>query len=106
MATGDFTAWARLGAIQRLSELEEERAAILAAFPDLRQGVTGVRRRGRRRKAATAQKGDRQSDASTNLKPVETGGGTRKRRTMSPEARKKIAAAQRRRWRKVRAAAK
>lgn len=60
----DLTTYARLGAETRLRQLDEERAAILAAFPDL--GRTSRTRAGRgaadtpkarkRRKMTAAQK--------------------------------------------------
>jgi hypothetical protein len=61
--------WARIGAEARLRELEEERASILAAFPELRgSGRVGAR---------------------------QTGG---KRRTMSAAARRRMSAGMRKYW--------
>ena len=62
--------WARIGAEARLRELEEERATILAAFPELRgSGRAGAAR--------------------------QTGG---KRRTMSAAARRRMSAGMRKYW--------
>jgi hypothetical protein len=62
--------WARIGAEARLRELEEERASILAAFPELRRSGQPAARR--------------------------TGG--RKRRTMSAAARRRMSAGMRKYW--------
>jgi hypothetical protein len=75
---------ARLGAAARLAELRDEMAAILRDFPGLTSAPRGTRRGG-----AGARKS-----------------ATRRRRRLSAEAREKIAAAQRARWAKVRAAKK
>jgi hypothetical protein len=64
--------WAKAGAANRLQQLDVERTAILTAFPGLRAA-----------RATTA------ADAASPI---------RKRRTMSPAARAKIAAAAKRRW--------
>ena len=83
----NLKAWARVGAQQRLRELDEERAAIFSAFPELRIAESPFpRRRGRPRKVQGVGGGD--------------GVGTRKRkrRRMSKEARAKISAAQKARW--------
>lgn len=48
--------WARLGAQARLAEIEEERAAILAEFPDLRAGARAHAEAPRRRLSAAARK--------------------------------------------------
>jgi hypothetical protein len=71
--------WARLGALGRLQQIEEERAAILAAFPDLR----------------------RRSSASP---PTSSGLVARKRRTISPKGRQAMSAGMRKYWAKRRAA--
>ena len=73
---------ARLGAVARLAELRAEIAGIVRAFPGLTAGTAASRRRVGRPK------------------------GVRKRRKLSAEARERIAAAQRARWAKVRAAKK
>jgi hypothetical protein len=75
----DLKAWARIGAEQRLTVIREEMRRIHAAFPDLRDG----------RIAAALERAGRPK---------------RKKRTMSAEARAKIAAAQRKRWAKIRRA--
>jgi hypothetical protein len=67
--------WARLGARTRLQEIDRERAAILASFPDLRH--------------ARAQPGS---------------GGLRKRRKMSAAARRRQAAGMKKYWAKRKAA--
>jgi hypothetical protein len=89
MPTGSFDlkAWARIGAERRLEEIREERQRIHAAFPDLR--------RGRTYRATNERQADSSSPSTTRIHK-------RKRRTMSAEARAKIAAAQRRRWAKYR----
>jgi hypothetical protein len=71
--------WARLGALSRLQKLDEERASILKAFPELRRR------------------------ASTLL----TASGTHKpRRQFSAAARKRMSAGMRKYWARRRAAAK
>lgn len=87
----DLRAWALVGAQQRLRELDEERAAIFSAFPQLRGG-TPTRRLGRPRKV--------QGDGAA----VATGTGIKKR-TMSAAARKRISDAQKARWAKQKKAA-
>lgn len=62
----DLRAWARIGAQQRLQQLEHERQAIFRAFPELRRGgrasaaavaaAPGRRRRRRRGPMPAAQK--------------------------------------------------
>jgi hypothetical protein len=83
----DLRAWALIGAQQRLRDLDQERAAILAAFPQLRAGAGG--RRGRPR-------------GSTSVKQASgvAGGRKRKRRRLSKEARRRISEAQKARWAK------
>jgi hypothetical protein len=80
--------WALIGAEQRLVELADEAAAIHRMFPELRQ---------RRRSARPGP-----SLADGNAAPA--GGGRRKRkRRLSPEARKRISDAQKARWARQRA---
>jgi hypothetical protein len=79
---------ARRGAQHRYEELQAELASLVRQFPDLRRGAREIVRRGRR--AANA--------AVAELRP-------RKRRKMSAAARARIAAAQRARWAKQKAAA-
>jgi hypothetical protein len=62
--------WARIGAEARLRELEEERASILAVFPELRGAGQAATRRS----------------------------GGRKRRTMSAAARRRMSAGMRKYW--------
>jgi hypothetical protein len=71
--------WARMGALTRLQQLDEERARILAAFPDLR------------RKASVSPR------SSVDLV-------VRKRRTISPKGRRAMSAGMRKYWAKRRAA--
>jgi len=78
---------ARQGAQHRYEELRTELAALVRQFPDLRDGAKEMVKRGRR--AAQA--------AAAELRP-------RKRRKMSKAARARIAAAQRARWAKQKAA--
>ena len=82
--TADILKWARLGAASRLRELDEERHAILKAFPGLTSG-SGRARRGVTARAVGARSG--------NGAPV-----ARKRRKMSAAARKRISDAQKKRW--------
>jgi hypothetical protein len=69
---------ARAGAEARIAQLEGEIAAIVARFPGLRRGGK--------------QPGPARAASSTD-----------RRRTMSPAAKRRIAAAQRKRWAKWRA---
>jgi hypothetical protein len=48
--------WARLGAQARLAEIEQERAAILEEFPDLRSGIQARPAPPRRRLSPAARK--------------------------------------------------
>ena len=75
--------WARLGAHARLQQLDDERRAIFAAFPELRRG------------AAAAAPGPAAAPA---------GPGRRRRRRMSAEARKRMSAGMKRYWAQRRAA--
>lgn len=70
--------WERLGALARLQQIEQERAAILAAFPNLR----------------------RKTSASL---PSSSGLVARKRRTISPKGRRAMSAGMRKYWAKRRA---
>jgi hypothetical protein len=72
-----------LGAKQRLLELDEERAAIFSAFPQLR-----FQRKQQTTTGATADNGTT---------------GARKRRRMSADARRRISEAVKARWAKQRA---
>lgn len=81
MTPAELRQFARLGAEARLGELEQERAAIFRAFPSLRGPAHAAN-------AAVFR------DADANVeRPLR-----RKRPKMSPEARERIAAAQRKRW--------
>jgi hypothetical protein len=81
----DILKWARLGAASRLLELDEERNAILKAFPGLTSGSVRTRR-GITARAVGAGSGSASA-------PV-----ARKRRKMSAAARKRISDAQKKRW--------
>jgi hypothetical protein len=78
----DLKAWARIGAERRLEEIREEQRVIAATFPDLRVSGGPVSRR----------------------EPRAAKTPTRRRRTLSAEARRRISLAQKRRWRKLKAA--
>jgi hypothetical protein len=99
MPTGpvNLRALASIGAKQRLRELDDERATLLRAFPELTTGdVAGPRRRGRPRKESH-RLAVAENEATSHS-------GTRKRRKMSAAARKRISEAQKARWRKQKAA--
>jgi hypothetical protein len=85
--SSSILALARRGAQHRYEELQAELSSLIQQFPDLRGTAREIVKRGR--KAVQA--------AAAELQP-------RKRRTMSPAARAKIAAAQRARWAKRKAA--
>ena len=86
MADIDIKAYARVGAVVRLNELSEERAAILQAFPELRGGTATPQRVGRRR--------GRPTESANQAKKANKA----KKRTMSAEARRLISEAQKKRW--------
>jgi hypothetical protein len=79
--TSDILRWAHLGAAARLKELDDERAAIVKAFPALNSASA----------RATRARNVKTSDHDAPLLP-------RKRRTMSAAARKRISDAQKKRW--------
>ena len=83
----DLTAWARIGAERRLEEIRAELQQIQTTFPDLKMRRQAVAETGRRKSSGPRKRG-----------------GRRKGFTMSAEARKAISLAQKRRWRKLRAA--
>ena len=74
----DTRQWARLGAMTRLQQIEAERRAIFAAFPELRRGAGVVPQ------AAADQPRRR--------------GGSRKGRKLSSEARKRMSEGMRKYW--------
>lgn len=76
--------WALKGAAARLKEIDEELRAIFDAFPELRGSAKHL---------------------SVSL-PVVAAVGLKKRRTMSPEARKRMSAGMRKFWARRKAAAK
>ena len=75
--------WARLGAMARLQQLDDERRAIFAAFPDLRRGAAAV------------------APAAGVAGPA---GRRRRRRRLSADARKRMSAGMKRYWAKRKAA--
>jgi hypothetical protein len=83
--TSDILRWAHLGAAARLKELDDERAAILKAFPALNSASARATR------ARIAKENVETSDY--DARPAR-----RKRRTMSAAARKRISDAQKKRW--------
>ena len=85
----DVRRWAALGAVQRLTQIQEEQAAILRAFPEL----LGVRRVTSAATASTAI-----GDGPRRMRGRR--GGQPGRRNLSPEARKRISDAQKARWAK------
>ena len=88
----DLRRYAVVGAEQRLLQLAEEAAQIFAIFPELRAPGRGFMalQQGRRRDAG----------GGTDARPAK-----RRRRNLSPEARKRISDAQKRRWAKQRKSA-
>lgn len=76
--------WALRGAVARLKEIKDEIRGILDEFPELRGSARGL---------------------SVALPDVASG-GLKKRRTMSPEARKRMSAGMRKFWARRKAAAK
>jgi hypothetical protein len=81
MAKSDLREWAVKGAEQRLVELAQEARTIFAAFPELRGRGRGFEvGRGR------------------NAEPANVAPAKRRRKPMSPAARRKIALAQKKRW--------
>ena len=83
------------GAEQRLLEISEEAAAIYASFPELRDrgGINGQARRPSGR--------PRRDQAESNG----VGGQSRRKRTMSADARRRISEAQKARWARQKGAA-
>jgi hypothetical protein len=89
----DLRRWAVVGAEQRLLQIAEEAATIFHVFPELRE-------------RGFMAKGGRGGHLPG---PFAEGGGKRtrrRRRTMSPEARKRISEAQKARWAKQKAGGK
>jgi hypothetical protein len=91
LAKFDFNSYARRGAEVRLTELNQELAAIYSAFPDLRSGRGP---RGGRKQAATL------------ASPAPAGRRARKRRGMSAAQRKAVSARMKRYWAERRKAKK
>lgn len=84
----DLRTWALLGAQHRLKELDEERAAIFSAFPQLRR-----------------QDGEKQQRTSRSQSNGDIAQPAPGRRQLSPEARRRISEAVKARWAKQKAAA-
>ena len=111
MTEFDMRSWALRGAEQRLVEIAEEASRIYAAFPELRdrqqQSSSGTaaesaRPRGPRRGAAAAARATAQPRAAqAGTEPATA--RKRRRVNMSPEAKQRIAEAQRKRWAEWRA---
>ena len=76
----DLLRLARVGAQNRLWELQQEMDGIYRSFPDLRGGQA------------------RQTSMSTGVRGAVEGVRPRRKRRMSAEAKKRIAEAQRKRW--------
>lgn len=91
MANLDLKSLARLGAEARLQQLDGERAAIFAAFPDLRQ-----RQRGRRRTMGPGR-GSEVGNGRVSARDESGGAGT-KRRSMSAAARKAVSIRMKKYW--------
>jgi hypothetical protein len=83
--------WQRLGATLRLREIEEEKAQILAAYPELRHG-----------QAALSPEGAPASAPRWRAPENATQGAGRRR--MSPEAKKRMSEGMRKWWAKRKAA--
>src|SRR5688572_30079122 len=108
--TAEFRQWALAGAHAAIEKMQLEIQRIRAAFPELGGHKSGNgRRRGRPRRAGGAEAG--QTDAEipfpkrqARVQPAAKG-RVRPKRTMSPEARKRIGDAQRARWARQKEAA-
>ena len=83
--------WALKGAEQRLLEISEEAAAIYASFPELRDRGNGTGSPGRGGPGRP-----RRGQAGANG----AAGPSRRKRTMSADARRRISEAQKARWAK------
>jgi len=79
--------WARLGAMARLQEIDQERQAILRAYPELRRGRPADKPAGRGGRADVDALG-------------------RRRRTISPDGRKRMSEGMRKYWAKRKQAEK
>jgi len=85
---------ARLGAVARLEQIRAEEQAIRAEFPELFGGARGAQRGrpGRRPGAAQASEGTARSAGAGARK------GGRRRKRMSPDARKAVSERMRKYW--------
>jgi hypothetical protein len=94
MTQAELRRLARIGAEARLEALEREIASIHQAFPDLRQ---------RHSTAAPNQYTAEVRSAVAGVRGAVEGAVTRRRPRLSPQARKRIGEAQRKRWAALRA---
>ena len=93
----DIRTWARRGAEQRLLEIASEAEAIYRAFPELRNRQRGAGAPGRRGRRPASE----QMATGVGQAAAKTAGAKRRRKrrgTLSADARKRIADAQRKRW--------
>jgi hypothetical protein len=112
----DMKDLARRGAQSRLAELVAEMDSILGAFPDLgkapaRPAALKRRKLSAKTKAKMRAAWARRKAAAGGAQPASpsestTDAAPKRKRTMSAEARGKISAAQKRRWKKHKAAKK
>jgi len=98
MTQDQMRRWAAIGAERRLVELAEEAALIYAAFPELRDRSQSPRPNTRAAGTANATELPSDQSAAPSRRP-------RRRRRLSPEARKRISEAQKARWAKQRKSA-
>lgn len=94
MATSDLRSWAVKGAEQRLVEIQEETQAILRTFPELRRRAGGFKLPKTSRSAGEA------------AEVTDNGTHRRRRRKMSPAARKAVSARMKKYWAERRKSAK
>ena len=83
-----------LNQLKRAVQIQQKIATLQIELLAIFKGGSG-KTRGRKSKQTLAFKAE-----ASGIEPSEPKAGTRKKRTMSPEAREKIADAQRRRWAK------
>ena len=105
--TAEFRQWALAGAQAAIDKMQSEILRIRAAFPELGVHETGNRRRRRRPPKATGtEAGQTETEIPFPKRKTRSqsadSGSRRPKRTMSPEARKRIGDAQRARWAKQR----
>jgi hypothetical protein len=108
----DINALARYGAQARLAELVAEMDSILEAFPDLGKSPARGSAPGQGRTISEATKEKmraawaRRKAAAAGDQPVNPEARPKKKRTMSAAGKAAIAAAQKRRWAKIKAGKK